>query len=114
MLKIQEKKDLPTPPKPCEIFDLICGTSTGGIVALLLGRLQMTVQEAIDIYCDVSEKIFGKPKGHVTEGKFSATDLEEIMKKTIEKFGEPKDENGKADPEMKLLGIQAATKECRV
>ena len=74
----------------------------------------MTVQEAIDIYCEVSRKIFGKPKGHFTEGKFSATDLEEVMKKTIESFGEPKDENGKADPDMKLLGMQAATKECRV
>ena len=114
MLKIQKQKGLPSPPKPCEIFDLICGTSTGGIIALILGRLKVTVEEAIDIYCDVSKEIFGKPKGHVTEGKFSATNLEEIMKKTIQKFGEPKDANGKADPEMKLLGSQAATDECRV
>jgi patatin-like phospholipase/acyl hydrolase len=27
--------------RPCEIFDLICGTSTGGLIALLLGRLEM-------------------------------------------------------------------------
>ena len=114
MLKIQKQKGLPIPPKPCEIFDLICGTSTGGIIALMLGRLQVTVQEAIDVYCDVSKEIFGKPKGHFTEGKFSATDLEKIMKKTIERFGEPKDKNGKADPEMKLSGSQVATEECRV
>ena len=114
MLKIQLQKGLPTPPKPCEIFDLICGTSTGGIIALLLGRLQVTVQEAIEIYCNVAKEIFGKPKGHVTEGKFSATGLEKIMKETIEKYGEPKRGNGKADPEMKLLGMQAATRECKV
>lgn len=30
-----------TPLKPCEFFDLICGTSTGGLIALMLGRLEM-------------------------------------------------------------------------
>lgn len=30
-----------TPPLPCEVFDLICGTSTGGLIAIMLGRLRM-------------------------------------------------------------------------
>lgn len=29
------------PCRPCEFFDLICGTSTGGLTALMLGRLRM-------------------------------------------------------------------------
>ncbi|KAH8930564.1 hypothetical protein BT69DRAFT_1184446, partial [Atractiella rhizophila] len=33
--------------RPCDVFDLICGTSTGGWIALMLGRLGMTVQECI-------------------------------------------------------------------
>jgi hypothetical protein len=114
MLKIQKEKKLPTPPKPCEYFDLICGTSTGGIVALMLGRLQMTVQEAIGVYCDVSRKVFGKAKAHASEGKFSATELEKIMQETVQIFGEPKDRNGKADPAMKLLETHADTKKCKV
>jgi len=27
--------------RPCEVFDLICGTSTGGLIAIMLGRLEM-------------------------------------------------------------------------
>lgn len=27
--------------RPSDVFDLICGTSTGGLIALMLGRLQM-------------------------------------------------------------------------
>ena len=27
--------------KPCQVFDLICGTSTGGLIALMIGRLEM-------------------------------------------------------------------------
>jgi patatin-like phospholipase/acyl hydrolase len=28
-------------PRPCDHFDLICGTSTGGLIAIMLGRLGM-------------------------------------------------------------------------
>ena len=32
-------------PRPCDFFDLICGTSTGGLIALMLGRLRMVSHE---------------------------------------------------------------------
>ena len=42
---IHEFKPLePIPPiRPCQIFDLICGTSTGGLIAIMLGRLEIVV-----------------------------------------------------------------------
>ncbi|KAG9228307.1 phospholipase [Amylocarpus encephaloides] len=40
-------------PKPCDIFDLIAGTSTGGLIAVMLGRLNMSIDECITTYEDV-------------------------------------------------------------
>jgi patatin-like phospholipase/acyl hydrolase len=41
----RERAEVGPPPaeplRPCEVFDLICGTSTGGLIALMLGRLEM-------------------------------------------------------------------------
>ncbi|KAI9890774.1 MAG: hypothetical protein M1814_003705 [Vezdaea aestivalis] len=116
MLKVQKQKKLDEPPKPCDLFDLICGTSTGGIIALMLGRLKMTVQETMRVYEQVSIEIFGKPKGklHFSEGRFSATSLESIIKRTIQQFGERENGNEKADSETKLLKAQGAADECKV
>lgn len=41
MKKIQLEQGLDEVPYPCAYFDLICGTSTGGLIALMLGRLRM-------------------------------------------------------------------------
>jgi patatin-like phospholipase/acyl hydrolase len=43
---------------PCRIFDLIIGTSTGGIIAILLGRCGYTVAECIEIYKLFAKEIF--------------------------------------------------------
>lgn len=41
MEKIRDLKGLEASPRPCDYFDLIGGTSTGGIIAIMLGRLGM-------------------------------------------------------------------------
>ncbi|KAF7508686.1 hypothetical protein GJ744_008933 [Endocarpon pusillum] len=46
--------------KPCEVFDLIGGTSTGGLIAIMLGRLGMDVDECITEYQRMISQIFKK------------------------------------------------------
>ena len=45
---------------PCHYFDYVSGTSTGGLIAILLGRLRRSVDEAIREYKDICATIFGK------------------------------------------------------
>jgi hypothetical protein len=46
------------PLRPYECFELIIGTGTGALSALFLGRLGMTVDEAITAYINVAGKAF--------------------------------------------------------
>ncbi|KAF5137673.1 Serine/threonine-protein phosphatase 6 regulatory ankyrin repeat subunit C [Metarhizium anisopliae] len=72
-----------TPLKPCEYFDLICGTSTGGLIALMLGRLEYTVDEAIEQYMNLGKEIFGKRKRCFKSSKYDHNILEKCLKKVV-------------------------------
>jgi patatin-like phospholipase/acyl hydrolase len=41
MENVGQARELPETPKPKEFFDLIGGTSTGGLIAIMLGLLGM-------------------------------------------------------------------------
>jgi patatin-like phospholipase/acyl hydrolase len=44
--------------KPSDYFDLAAGTSTGGLMAVMLFRLRMTVKECQDTYHSLAQDIF--------------------------------------------------------
>jgi hypothetical protein len=118
----KRKKDGEEPlsslPKPCDCFDLIGGTSTGGcvalysdydhprllthytksvrysIIALMLGRLQMDVDTAINHYDDLAKQVFSDMKRY-GDGKFKAKKLKEVIKSVVETVT--------SDPESPLL-----------
>ena len=45
---------------PQQIFDLVAGTSTGGLITIILGKLGMTIEECIKAYHELSRSIFAK------------------------------------------------------
>jgi patatin-like phospholipase/acyl hydrolase len=47
MEEIQRQTGAQETPRPCEYFDLIGGTSTGGLIAIMLGRLRMVSSIAV-------------------------------------------------------------------
>ncbi|CAN9472976.1 unnamed protein product [Alternaria alternata] len=75
------------PVKPCEVFDLIGGTSTGGLIAIMLGRLEMTVDECISAYRELIKAVFEEKDSRFGLGKtgnikaqFSSKTLESAIK----------------------------------
>ncbi|KAE9966186.1 hypothetical protein EG328_009102 [Venturia inaequalis] len=81
-----------SPPKPCDYFDMIGGTSTGGLIAIMLGRLKMSIDEAIDAYLSLSDRVFEKKAHRVTikgkiQGRFDSKELEQAVKETVAKRG---------------------------
>ena len=80
--------DPESPPKPFEYFDMIGGTSTGGLIAIMLGRLQMTVDECIEAYTSLSDKVFEKKTHRVKingklQGRFDGAELEHNIKRIL-------------------------------
>ncbi|KAL3422240.1 kinesin light chain [Phlyctema vagabunda] len=49
---------IPRPLLPCDYFDLIGGTSTGGLIAVMLGTLRMDVDSCIKEYLAMAPNIF--------------------------------------------------------
>jgi patatin-like phospholipase/acyl hydrolase len=45
-------------PRPCEHFDLIGGTSVGGLVALMFGPLGMSCDEVKAVYLRMGQRIY--------------------------------------------------------
>lgn len=50
---------------PCHYFDFMYGTSTGGLIATLLGRLRMTVTEGLELYRKVGNDLFGRKRSSI-------------------------------------------------
>jgi patatin-like phospholipase/acyl hydrolase len=93
----QESGDKDQSLRPCDVFDLIVGTSTGGLIAVMLGQLRMTVDECIQCYEAVGERVFGKPpsfgpvgkllKGATSSALYSIEKLQDEIKNIVEGRG---------------------------
>ena len=59
---------------PHDVFQLVAGTSTGGLIALMLGKIGLTVEECIIKYEELSKVVFGKKhlRGRISFGLANA------------------------------------------
>lgn len=49
-------------PKPCDHFDLIVGTGTGGLIAIMLGRLRLDLEQCKELYVEMTRMVFETDK----------------------------------------------------
>ncbi|RPA75823.1 hypothetical protein BJ508DRAFT_331734 [Ascobolus immersus RN42] len=85
--------------KPCDVFDLIAGTSTGGLIAIMLGRLKMDVDQCIKEYESLMDVVFGKRRSRLpvsfrgdTKARFDAKSLQKAVQDVIRRQGQGVDD----------------------
>lgn len=82
---------------PHNVFDFVAGTSTGGLIALMLGKLGMSLEDCIEKYHELSKTIFGKMhiRGKITHGlapcRYSGRRLRECVRDLLHSRGFNKD-----------------------
>ena len=50
---------------PCHYFDYVSGTGTGGLMAIMLGRLRMNIDDCIEEYEHLSARVVQKPSSQL-------------------------------------------------
>lgn len=86
-------------PKPCDHFDLIVGTGTGGLIALMLGRMRMDLESCKETYVRTTRHVFETDKTIAgipyRSTLFKASRLEEAIKQCVrEQTADEPDANG--------------------
>jgi hypothetical protein len=83
---------------PHDVFNFVGGTSTGSLIALMLGKLGMPVEDCITQYRCLSAEIFGKKhiRGRMTHGlnppRYSGKRLRECVEQLLEARGFSREE----------------------
>ncbi|KAL4889802.1 acyl transferase/acyl hydrolase/lysophospholipase [Aspergillus ambiguus] len=74
-------------PKPCDHFDLIVGTGTGGLIALMLGRLRLDLETCKEVYVRMTRRVFETDKTFAgipyRSTLFKASKLEEAIRECV-------------------------------
>ncbi|KAH7141277.1 hypothetical protein B0J13DRAFT_556557 [Dactylonectria estremocensis] len=83
------------PCKPCDVFDMIAGINTGGLIAIMLGRLRMDVEECISAYSEIAKtglqqktlrsrfSMFNRPSSRFDLDKVKEAIVETIRRKNL-------------------------------
>lgn len=72
---------------PCHYFDYMYGTSTGGLISVMLGRLRMTVPQCLEVYREVGNDLFGRRRSILPLAtKYHHKPLEHAVQRTVKKY----------------------------
>ena len=101
-------------PKPCDHFDLIAGTGTGGLIAIMLGRLRLDLETCKDVYVRMTKKVFETDKTIAgipyRSTLFKASKLEEAIRECVREHTTFEDEgNDGAEPGHTLTPMSPIT-----
>ncbi|XP_050233000.1 phospholipase A I isoform X2 [Mercurialis annua] len=69
-----------------EMFDLICGTSTGGMLAVALGIKLMTLSQCEEIYKNLGKLVFAEPTPKDNEAASWREKLDQLYKSSSQSF----------------------------
>lgn len=69
-----------------ELFDLICGTSTGGMLAVALGIKQMSLEKCEEIYKKLGKLVFAEPVPKDNEAATWREKLDQLYKSSSQSF----------------------------
>ncbi|KAK4964129.1 hypothetical protein LTR66_012463 [Elasticomyces elasticus] len=87
-------------PKPCDHFDLIAGNGTGGLIAIMLGRLRLDIDTCKDVYVRMTRRVFETDKTIAgipyRSTLFKASKLEEAIKECVREHTVFEDEGNDA------------------
>ncbi|KAF2227954.1 acyl transferase/acyl hydrolase/lysophospholipase [Elsinoe ampelina] len=71
---------------PCHYFDFMYGTSTGGLIAVMLARLRMNISQCLEQYRIVGDELFGHRKSIIPfMTKYRCEPLERAVKELVAK-----------------------------
>ena len=98
-------------PKPCDYFDLIAGTGTGGLIAIMLGRLRLDLETCMDVYVRMTRRVFETDKTIAgipyKQTLFKASKLEDAIKACVREhtFFEDEGNDGTAAGGKEFAGM---------
>ncbi|XP_073048092.1 LOW QUALITY PROTEIN: phospholipase A I-like [Primulina eburnea] len=69
-----------------ELFDLICGTSTGGLLAVAIGIKLMSLEKCEDIYKELGKLVFAEPVPKENEAVTWREKLDQLYKSSSQSF----------------------------
>jgi hypothetical protein len=91
-------------PKPCDHFDLIAGTGTGGLIAIMIGRLRLDLETCKDVYVRMTKRVFETDKTFAgipyRSTLFKASKLEEAIMECVREHTIHDDEGNDSENAM--------------